>query len=164
MYGQYPYTRIEFELVKQGFNSLSYDTKMLINKKIESIINAKKEHFEKTPDKKFRYECPFLINNVCSVYPYRGLVCRAFGLMCFKPDSKEIPKVPFCAYEGLNYSNAIDIDKNNFPVEKFKSLGFKTEPKAYNIDYVTLIDDDFAKGFHFEFGEVKPLIDWIDQY
>ena len=47
--------------------------------------------------------------------------------------------------------------------EKFEKLGFKEEPKAYNIDYKTLTNEEIGKGFGFEFGKSKALIDWIEE-
>ena len=159
---QFPYTEIEFRLLIQGMFALEQNLQFQIMDKIESIIQAKKEHMEKTPNEKFRYDCPFLVNNSCSVYMFRGLICRCFGLMAFDPENKKKSQIPFCAYEGLNYSNVIDPETHMISEEKYKDCGLKMEPKAFNAGYLSLIDDEFAKGFDFEFGDVKPMIDWFE--
>ena len=158
---QFPYTEIEFKLICEGLSSLEPKLRKRIFGKIKNL-NAKKQKFlEENPDKKFIYNCPFLVNNECSVYYYRGLVCRAFGLMTFKLNSSELPGIPFCAYKGLNYSKVLDKKTNNISLEKFEKYKFKNEPLAFNVDYKTLINDEIGQGFGFEFGDVKPLIDWF---
>ena len=118
-------------------------------------MNAKKDF----KGKKFVYDCPFLINNECVVYNYRGIVCRSFGLMTVGEDGKI--KVPFCCYQGLNYANVMEEDGKHVSEEKFKKLGCKEEPTAFNVSYKFLTDPDFERGFNFSFGEKKPLIDWF---
>ena len=158
---QFPYSEIEFKLIFEGLKALEPNIRQTVLDKVDNIIRDKQKHNEENPDKKFRYDCPFLINDICTVYYYRGLVCRTFGVMTFKPNTDEIPKIPFCAYEGLNYSKVIDAVNNKISDEKYQKECFKQEPKAYNIDYETLISEEVAKGFGFEFGEVKPLIEWF---
>ena len=158
---QFPYTEIEFKLIYEGFKALEPSVKKQVIKKIDTIISDMSKHLAKKIDKPFRYICPFLINNKCSVYYYRGLICRTFGLMTFIPDSPQTPLLPFYAYEGLNYSKVLDKENNNISDIKFAELGIKEEPKAYNIDYSTLTNNEIAEGFGFKFGEVKPLIEWF---
>lgn len=161
---QFPYSEIEFRLLLEGMFSLDKDLQMQIMERIEKVIQAKKEHFKKTPDEKFRYDCPFIVDDRCSVYKFRGLICRYFGLMDFKPGVEHSSQIPFCAYEGLNYSNVIDFEKRVISTEKFKEQGFKNEPKAFNTGYLALTDEVFAEKFDFEFGETKPLIDWFEYF
>ncbi len=157
--GTYPYTEIEYKLIREGYNMLNDETQHIVNENIKKTLEDKKNS---NPNEKFIYVCPFLVNNSCTVYNYRGLICRIFGLMSFKPNTNETTKIPFCAYEGLNYSNILDTVNNNLPPEKFEALGLKTEPKAFNIDYKNLIDEKFGESFGFEFGKVKSLIDWFE--
>ncbi len=151
----YPYSRIELEYLKTGFNRLPYNIKEQIRQNIEKTINDKKNF----KGEKFTYVCPFLVNDMCSVYNQRGIICRTFGLMQIYPKGGQ--DIPFCVELGLNYSNVYDPEKNIISKEMFKTLGVKEEPNAYNIAYDFLTDADFGKGFGFEFGEVKPLIDWF---
>ena len=53
------------------------------------------------------YQCPFLINRLCSVYKYRGIVCRTHGLAWYDEDENKI-KLPYCVNIGLNYSKVFD--------------------------------------------------------
>lgn len=153
---QYPFTKIEFEYLKIGFNQLPYNIKDKIRQNIEATLDLK----HKSKQEKFSYVCPFLIDHVCSIYPYRGIICRSFGLL--NVDEEKGSNIPFCTELGLNYHQVYDSEKKIISAEMFKKTGFKEEPLAFNIRYKTLIDPDFGKGFGFEFGEVKPLIDWFD--
>ena len=159
---QFPFTEIEFRYLLEGFVKLDEEIRLEILNKADIVSQQKKEFLKTHPKKEFRYDCPFLINNECSVYNFRGIICRSFGLMTFMPNSEDKPKIPFCAYEGMNYSNVLDAEKNNISEEKFKSLKLIEEPKAFNIDYTNLIDEQFGQSLNFEFGDVKPLIDWME--
>ena len=160
-HAQFPYSEIEFKLIYKGLLELEPNIQKQVLNKVDEIIREKQIHNEKTPNEKFRYDCPFLISNECSVYVYRGLICRSFGLMTFLPNEDKTPRIPFCAYEGLNYSNVLDEVKNNISEEKYLEKKYSDEPKAYNIDYKTLINEEIANGFGFKFGEIKPLIEWF---
>ena len=153
--GDYPFSEIEVELLKIGFNSLDEEKKSVILNNIKRIKEEKKNS-DKTP---FTYKCPFLIDNVCSVYEYRGIICRTFGLIYLKEGSKM--QIPFCAYEGLNYSKVLDKEKDMLMAEKMKELGIEVEPKAYNIHYDFLTDDKVSHAFQFEYGEKGSLIDLL---
>ncbi len=153
-HAQFPYSQIEFTYLMEGMKTLKEDKIKIIKENVSKIKSAK----ENSKEKKFLYDCPFLIENVCSLYEYRGIVCRTFGLITSK-DNKT--KVPFCCFEGLNYSNVIGEDGKTFSVEKFKKLNVKEEPIIFNVDYDFLTESDFEEGFHFKFGEKKPLIDWF---
>ena len=161
---QFPYTNIEFQLILEGLKQLEINMQQTISENIKKIVVQKQYHKESGSKDKFRYDCPFLINDECSIYYYRGLVCRSFGLMTFLPNSEKTPRIPFCAYRGLNYSNVLDEENDKISDIKFAELAVPNEPIAYNVDYSVLIDDKIAKGFNFEFGEVKPLIDWLIEY
>ena len=108
-------------------------------------------------DEKFKYDCPFLIDNVCSVYEYRGIVCRAFGLMNIGEGGGK--EVPFCCFKGLNYSNIMD--GINISAPKYRSLGISEPPLAFNVSYDFLTDSAFEKLFDFKFGDKKPMIEWF---
>ena len=152
---EFPFTKIEFYYLMEGACKLSQATKQIISDNITRILKEKKSCRKKD----FLYTCPFLIDNVCSVYQYRGIVCRTFGLMYTGKDGRV--KVPFCCYRGLNYSNVLEDGGTQISREKFEKLGYDKEPVAYNIGYDFLTDSDFENGFHFKFGEKKPLIEWF---
>ena len=158
---QFPYSDIEFQLIYKGLLELEPDIQKQVLDNIDKVIIEKQKHNEEKPDEKFRYNCPFLINDECTVYAYRGLVCRTFGLMTFKKGDTKNLNIPFCAYEGLNYSSVLDKIENHISNPETKDDNLNPEVMAYNIDYATLIDEEIAKGFNFQFGEVKPLIEWF---
>ena len=161
---EFPFTEIEFRLLVQGLFRQSPDIQAQIMNNVEEVIQAKNEFKKSNPDEKFRYNCPCLINDSCAVYNFRGLVCRTFGLMAFKDGSDEKSKIPFCAFEGLNYSKVLDRETKTISEEKYKELNIETEPKAFNIRYSTLIDEEIAKSMDFEFGEIKSIIDWFEDF
>lgn len=155
--GDYPFSEMELSLLKVGFSQLDEDTKNAILSNIEQIKHEK-EISDKDP---FTYKCPFLINNMCSVYDFRGIICRTFGLIYIKEGAKA--QIPFCAYEGLNYSMILDKDTNMLDADKMKDLGITVEPKEYNVHYSFLTSDRVAHAFGFEFGEKSSLIDLLSK-
>lgn len=152
--GEYPFTEIEFQLLKLGFAKLPQD----LQQKISDNISAIKAQKAKSNEKVFVYECPFLINNECSVYLYRGIICRTFGLMSAIEGNR--PKIPFCSREGLNYSNVLNKENDVISSELYKKLNLDVEPVAYNIDYEFLTSENIERIYGFKFGDKKALIDW----
>lgn len=153
---QFPYSAIEFRYLLNG--ALTLDKR--IQEKIEANIKELLEKKKNFRGKKFLYDCPFLIDDVCSVYPYRGLICRTFGLMTNTVNQKI--KAPFCAFKGLNYSNVLNLRKKTISVRKFKKLNTKLEPLGFNISYKYLTCEDYERTFNIKFGESKPVIDWFE--
>ena len=153
---QFPYSAIEFRYLLNG--ALTLDKR--IQEKIEANIKALLEKKKNFRGKKFLYDCPFLIDDVCSVYPYRGVICRTFGLMTNTVNQKI--KAPFCAFKGLNYSNVLNLRKKTISVRKFKKLNTKLEPLGFNISYKYLTCEDYERTFNIKFGESKPVIDWFE--
>lgn len=154
---QFPYSKLEIDYLMTGAWQLDLETKKLVAQNINRIIQEKK-NFNGKPDE-FKYDCPFLINNVCSVYKYRGIICRTFGLMYMGEDNKA--KIPFCCFKGYNYANVVKDGSGVISSEKVKALGDVEEPVAFNISYKFLTCEDFEQGFKIKFGEKKPLIDWF---
>lgn len=149
--GEYPFSKIEFDYLMVGCLQLPIEIQQKIKAKIKKIKDAK----QKT------YECPFLFNNSCSVYEFRGIICRSFGLMSINNDGG-FSKIPFCAFKGLNYSNVVEHKTKIVSVEKFKKLGVEEEPLAYNVSYSFLTSPEIEKNFEINFGDKKPLIDWFE--
>ena len=152
---QFPYSVIEMKYLLNGLLSLDKEIQMQIEKNLKNIL-AQKQQFS---GKKFRYDCPFLINDSCSVYDYRGVVCRTFGLMTRYENDKL--RAPFCTFQGLNYANVLNLKKRTISPRKYKKLNVKEEPLGFNISYKYLTDEEFEKAFGFQFGEKKPLIEWF---
>ncbi|MBP3821389.1 hypothetical protein J6G99_07090 [bacterium] len=161
--GEYPCSELEFEFLKIGFMSLEHNIQKIIVEKVEKL---KQQQVLCNNGEKFIYECPFLIDNKCSVYKFRMIICRTFGLSYFtladKQKGSNIIKVPFCCMQnGLNYSEVYDVEKNTFSNEKFKKGNFKKEPMAYNLSNDFLMEKFGKEIMDIDFGEIKPLIDWL---
>lgn len=152
---EFPFSLIELKYLLTGFLQLDKETQNIIEENLNKV-KKQKEEFE---GENFKYDCPFLINDVCSVYEYRGVICRSFGLLSNGLDDRV--KVPFCCYEGYNYSNVIDMETKKISAEKVKAGNFTEEPYGFNVNYQYLTDKDFENEFNFEFGDKKCLIDWF---
>jgi len=154
--GEYPFTEIEIKYLMVGFSQLPQNIQMQILKKTQQINIAKKDA---PKDKKFMHECPFLIDKRCSVYNYRGLICRNHGLAFFDKDQKLC--VPHCSCDGLNYASVYDFQNGCISKEKYEKTGFTVEPLAHNVGLEFLLNNSFTKENNMNFGEIKPLLDWL---
>ena len=159
--GNYPCSEAEFNFLKLGFMKLDKETAQTV---INKILQIKAEK-QKSKEQNFSYECPFLKDNRCSVYEHRMLICRTFGLLYYEDKStageKNIFKMPFCIEKGLNYSSVYNFEKNSLSSELVKKLGYKTDPLAYNLSSEYLMQKFGKEIMNLDFGEVKPLIDWL---
>ena len=136
--GEYPFSWIEMGYLMDAFTKLPDDIKFKIKQNIEKI-RIQKENFK---GERFEYRCPFLIDELCSVYSNRGLTCRTHGLAYLRKNGTV--NIPHCANNGLNYSKV------------FKDGIFSTEPIKENLNI-----DEILKNFDGEMGEIRPLIEWI---
>lgn len=156
--GEYPCSESEFEFLKVGFMSLDTDTQQ----KIISNIAKLKQEKQKSNKEQFVHQCPFLIDNKCSVYKYRMIICRTFGLAYFaKENNKNTIKVPFCMEQGLNYSEVYDKNSKTFSSELFEKTGYKKEPVAFNLNRNSLKEKFGREIMELDFGEDKALLDWL---
>ena len=146
--GEYPVSELEYINLMFYYNTLPSEVKGVINLNIAKLIEQDRQKF---------YECPFLVNDECVVYPARPIICRAFGLISFRKDGK--PKMPFCIDLGLNYSNVYD--KESQLLVKCAEDG--TEPVAFNVDRRTLRNAEIQDLFDIYFGEDKALISWLKE-
>lgn len=144
--GEYPLSELEYINLMLCYNTLPNDEKDKINQNIEKLLKTDRQKF---------YACPFLIDDACSVYSARPLLCRTFGLISFKKDGRN--KMPFCIELGLNYADAYD--KETGLLTKCAKDG--TEPSAYNIDRRTLRNKEMEELFDIYFGEDKSMIEWL---
>ena len=138
--GDYPFTQLEMMYLMEGFKNLPTETKIQVKNNLMAI---KKNRFSTH----LFYKCPFLINKKCSVYKYRGLTCRTFGL-AYLIDKKTV-KVPECANEGLCYSKV------------YKDGELVTEPIKENLSLLKITNSQLAKSHKLEFGESRSLVDWF---
>ncbi len=147
--GNYPFSQLEFWYLTQGFLSLSENTKILVQQNIRRIILDKKEYKGK---ERFEHVCPFLINNECCVYPYRGIICRTFGL-CYYDDKRDYVRLPGCVHYGLNYSK----NYNN----ETKELNVENIPKI-NLRIDSVFESKLAKKYNLIPTEIRPMLEWFE--
>ena len=153
---EFPYSKLEASYLKLGYVRLDKETRDIVT---NNIIQIKKEKID-CREEKFLYTCPFLINNACCVYEYRGIICRIFGLIT--DNDGDNVKVPFCHKFGLNYSNVMDYGTNRITEKKWKDSGIEIEPHEFkNISYAYITGEKIEKTFDIKFEEKKPLIDWL---
>lgn len=159
--GEYPLSELEYQYAMVGYNNLTEEEKKNIQEKIENLKQEKTQ--QKDSSKKFVYQCPFLINKKCSIYKYRGIICRSYGLAYFIKDNSGtlIHSMPCCCDKGLNYSSVYDSKTSKISSEKWKKTGIEIEPVSHNVGLDFLMDNNVTEDFKLEFGEQKALIDWF---
>lgn len=155
--GTYPYTRVETDYLLLGLFKLEKEKQQGVINRIKKL----KEEYKNCEDKEnFMHRCPFLgDDNICTVYEFRGLICRTFGLLTTR-DNKNI-SMPFCQELGLNYSKIYDSKTKTFDPELIKKHGYKNVPKTYDLRFKTLMSEDIFVDKKIEFGEIKALIEWL---
>lgn len=153
--GEYPFTELEFAYLMIGVQTLDSS----VQKQIEqNMIRIREEHKNNT-EKKFLYACPFLIDKQCSLYNFRGIICRAHGLAFFSKNQNIL--VPACVDDGLNYSNVYDFETRKISSEKYKKTGIKQEPLAHNVGVYFLTDNEITQSLGLDFGEIKPMYEFF---
>lgn len=157
--GEYPFTEIEFAYLMLGIQNLDKKTLEIIEKNIELISIQKNNHDDLKKTEKFLYKCPFLIDKKCSLYEYRGIICRSHGLAFFNKGEKVL--VPACVDEGLNYSNVYDFENRTISSEKYKNTGIAQEPLAHNIGVNYLTKNEITQMIGLDFGEIKPMYEFF---
>ncbi len=145
--GEYPFSRLEAEYIMHGFLNLPKDKKNIIRKNIFNLKAEKKI----CKGKEFLYRCPFLIDNLCALYNFRGIVCRTHGL-AFYDISRNIVKLPHCSEEGLNYSQVYNPHTKSVSVKNLIKDSLKTD---------SILRSPTAEKYELECGEIRPLIDWF---
>ena len=154
--GEYPFSEIEFAYLMMGVRTLDAATVQVIE---NNILELKKQKESANPDKPFMHQCPFLVNKRCSLYNFRGIICRSHGLAFFSRKGKLM--VPACVDFGLNYSSVYDFDTGTISNEKYQKSGIKQEPLAHNVGVHYLTNNDFLKSIGLDFGEIKPMLYWF---
>ncbi len=145
--GDYPFSQLEFSYLTQGYINLPANQKILIQQNIRNLLMDKKEF----KGERFEHKCPFLINDECSVYEYRGIICRTFGL-CYYDDIKGCVKLPECVNFGLNYSEFYD-SKNH-------TLNIQNVPRI-NLRIDRVLNSQLADTYNLECGEIRPMLEWF---
>ena len=139
--GEYPFSRLELEYLMSGFVSLPFEIKHKIKEEIKKLKSEQPK----------MYKCPFLIDGLCSVYKYRGIVCRTHGLAWYDESEDKI-RLPYCVNIGLNYSKVFDRDTGEV---------FLENPIRERLRIDTVLQSDEAKKYDLECGEIRPLIKWF---
>ncbi|MDD3593552.1 MAG: YkgJ family cysteine cluster protein [Candidatus Gastranaerophilales bacterium] len=152
--GSYPITELEFKYMRLGFSKLDRVKQTLVLQNIRKIKQGRNDN-----EDEFLYQCPFLIDKICCIYEYRGLICRVFGLPYF--DKNDKLKLPACIGIGLNYAEVLDEEKKMLSMEKVEKLGFSVTPVAFNLSLDTLLNNEAVKTLNLNFGEQKMLVDWF---
>lgn len=154
--GEYPFTEIEFAYLMIGVQTLDKQTQDSIE---QNMIRIREEK-SNCKEKKFLHACPFLVDKKCSLYNYRGIICRAHGLAFFSKEQKIM--VPACVDEGLNYSNVYDFNTKMISKEKYEALKIPQEPLAHNVGVNYLTDNEITETIGLKFGEIKPMYEFFD--
>ena len=142
-------SRLEFKYLMSGYEKLSDETKSIIQKNIEKAKKSDREN----------YICPFLIDEKCSIYQYRPIVCRAFGVLT--EDAKGNPAFPFCATLGLNFSQIYDKEKKHLSAELVDKGRFKVFPRIFRLNNRVFMNLPLAKELNLDFGEDKKMIEFF---
>ncbi|MCM1003691.1 MAG: YkgJ family cysteine cluster protein [Candidatus Gastranaerophilales bacterium] len=117
--GDYPVTEEELKILMLAYSRLENSQKIRVQ---ENIKNMEKGG-----------ACPFLLDKLCSIYPYRPNVCRIHGLAYLTKDN--VVKVPYCANNGKNYAKV------------YSNGEFFAEPIKENLDKLL--------------GKTRNLYDWL---
>ena len=117
--GDYPIAKEELKQIMLGYSALDNESKIRIQNNIKTMRRGG--------------ACPFLLDKLCSIYPYRPTICRIHGLAYITKNN--VVKVPYCANEGKNYANI------------YSNGEFFGEPIKENLDL--------------RLGETRNLYDWL---
>ena len=127
----FPLSLLEMKYLMSGFLKLDKEIHDKVRYNIKSAIKQNKDE----------YNCPFLVNDMCSVYEYRPIICRVYGLAYMRSDG--VVSLPCCTPDGKNYS------------ENFSGKTVDFEPLKTDLSPSSIRIND-------AFGEVRPMIKWFD--
>lgn len=145
--GEYPFSQLEFTYLTSGFIKLPNNIKSEVQKNIKNLIAEKKNY----KGERFEHKCPFLINDECCVYQYRGIICRTFGL-CYYDDEKDYVRLPGCVHTGLNFSEIYDENTQTLNMETVTGVNLRTDK---------VLESPQAKKYGLEHGQIRPILDWF---
>lgn len=148
--GEYPFSQLEFTYLTKGFINLPPDKKRIVQQNIKNLIEEKKSF---KGEGRFEHQCPFLIDRECSVYPYRGIVCRTFGIGYYDRE-KDYVKLPECVHYGLNYSEFYDKESKTLTLDDVINVNLRIDK---------LLSSKLAKSYNLEYGDIRPMLDWLEQ-
>ena len=157
--GEYPISAVEFSYMLIGSKMLSLE---LVAQIEQNIFKVKEEKDNHQGEDIFRHACPFLLNNRCSIYNNRPIICRTHGLITENAEGKLT--VPHCAGEGLNYGKVYNVETKRIDEEEVVKLGYQIMPKAYNVCRNNVMNLSLAKSLELDFGESRMLLEWMLDY
>ncbi len=146
--GEYPFSRLEAEYLMSGFVKLPKEKKDIIRNNIYNLLERQNEF---TGDR-FLYKCPFLLDKECSLYSYRGIVCRVHGLAYFDKFLNCV-RLPECTREGLNYSELFNIQNSTLNLEN---------PINDDLTIYGVLRSAKSQQYQLECGEIRSLINWFN--
>lgn len=117
--GDYPIAEDELKILMLAYSKLENSQKIRVQ---ENIKNMEKGG-----------ACPFLLDKLCSIYPYRPMICRIHGLAYLTKNN--VVKVPYCANNGKNYAKV------------YSNGEFFAEPIKENLEELL--------------GKTRNLYDWL---
>ena len=144
--------------MKLGLNKLEKEKQNIIRQRVFDIYKERKIFIKNGNEKDdFSYECPFLFDNLCSIYEHRAIICRVHGLISLSLKGENQFTMPSCVNKGLNYANVWDEKIRGFSVEKSQTLNIKSTPQAYPIRYEAILKNLNYIGL----GDIRMMFEWI---
>lgn len=167
--GYYPVTTAEAKLMIEGFKNLPEQLREEIIQKAEKLARERETFMAQGNEiTAFKYACPFLVRDKCSVYEHRPIICRTQGLILQSIRNEQAFNMPACVYIGLNYSNVWDENINFFSQEKVKTLGYEVPPVALDFSYESLLemcgvnpDTLLDNLINSENDEIRMIFEWV---
>ncbi|MEI8390654.1 MAG: YkgJ family cysteine cluster protein [bacterium] len=158
--GYYPLFELEYKYLKKGLE-LHFSQEKIKNLQDKAHeIYKNRQNFLKNDSNvhNFFYVCPFLENDKCSIYSYRPIICRTYGLISrdFENTKTKI-HLPHCVSTGLNYADVWNSEAKSFSKAKIEAFGIKTEPKFYDISFGRILES-FQE---LPMGDSRMLYEWI---
>ena len=145
--GDYPFSWQEFSYLTQGFINLEQHKKIIVQQNIRRLLKEKEEY----KGERFVHICPFLINGECSVYKYRGILCRTFGI-AYYDDTKGYVRLPDCVNFGKNYSKFYDKETKILNIENVIKVNLRID---------RIFSSELAHSYKLDCGEIRPMLDWL---
>lgn len=159
-------TEIEAAWISHGVGQLAAEQRQRLQAKAGPYLEARnrmvtaqgeQEAWGSLPPRGTRLACPALEDGICTIYDYRPLICRKFGIPLYNPDR---PGQVFAC--ELNFKNGDAIDDGrlvqiqtaihqewNEVQGEYNRRGFRRDPKPITV--ARAIIEDFS-GF-IEWGE-----------
>ena len=137
------------KLENTRFQDLRWNTLCQVLFETKHIIKEEIKHLKQENPK--MHKCPFLIDKMCVLYKYRGIVCRTHGLAWYDEQENRI-RLPYCVNKGLNYSKVFDRETGEV---------FLEHPIKERLRIDTILTSSEAQKYELEYGEIRPLLKWF---